>query len=691
MAQRFAVAGLTLAGVMTAPLWADGARVSYSTYGTPGLVEMPTAQSLPDAELGTTVTYFENNTRSTIAFQLTPRLTASFRYSALEGLGGMRSTLFDRSFDLHYRIVDEGAVRPAVAVGLRDFIGTGVYSSEYVVATKTVAPNLTLTGGIGWGRLSDSNEVLNRQAAANALGGQVEAGNWFRGPAAPFAGVAWQATDKLQVKFEYSSDRYAQEVAGGTFTRKDPYNFGLDYRWTDNISLQAFYLNGSTLGASVNVMTNPRLSNAPSGTHAAPFPVRVRAPGEARDLGWTTNPNSVPETRARLKSLMSNEGLVVETMDLTNNRVDVRVRNTRYGYNAEAIGRTARVLTQTMPASVETFVIIPVVNGIPASAVTLRRSDVERYEHAPDGAEQMLAAAQITDGPQVRPAEFDPMLYPRFTWGLGPYARASYFDPDRPVRVGFGLQLNAEYNIAPGLFIGGTFRQRLGGNIDDSTRASNSVIQRVRSESNIYDREGESALRTLTLDYYFKPGKNVYGRVSAGYLEPQFGGVSAELLWKPVQSRFALGAEVNYVKQRDFDQGFGFRDYEVATGHISGYWEFTEGFHAQVDAGRYLAGDWGATFALDREFANGWSVGAYATITDVSAADFGEGSFDKGLRFTIPLEPLLGQASRRKFTTSIQPLTRDGGARLDVDGRLYETVREFHASGLESGWGRFWR
>ena len=45
----------------------------------------------------------------------------------------------------------------------------------------------------------------------------------------------------------------------------------------------------------------------------------------------------------------------------------------------------------------------------------------------------------------------------------------------------------------------------------------------------------------------------------------------------------------------------------------------------KVDAGRYLAGDWGATFALDREFDNGWKVGAYFTLTDMPFDEFGEG------------------------------------------------------------------
>jgi hypothetical protein len=46
----------------------------------------------------------------------------------------------------------------------------------------------------------------------------------------------------------------------------------------------------------------------------------------------------------------------------------------------------------------------------------------------------------------------------------------------------------------------------------------------------------------------------------------------------------------------------------------------------------------GATFEIQKRFANGWSIGAFATLTDVPFEVFGEGSFDKGLIFRVPLD-----------------------------------------------------
>ena len=148
---------------------------------------------------------------------------------------------------------------------------------------------------------------------------------------------------------------------------------------------------------------------------------------------------------------------------------------------------------------------------------------------------------------------------------------------------------------------------------------------------------------------------------------------------------------LNFAKQRDFDQLFGFQDYEVVTGHASAYYDFGGGYLGQIDAGRYLAGDYGATFTLAREFNNGFKLGAFFTLTDVPFDDFGEGSFDKGIQVSIPTSWLSGQSSTDRIDSTIRPVLRDGGARLNVQNRLYELTRGSQGKELEDGWARFWR
>ena len=700
--------GQKIAGLGMASIAAFGAFVAYAdpllsdnpgTFGLPGLIDMPTAESVPEGMIGATVFRFGAGLRVTATFQVTDRLQGAFRYSRVPGIFTNGTALYDRSFDVQYRLLDEKGWRPAVAIGLRDFIGTGVYSGEYIVATKTITPRLRATAGLGWGRLGTNGDIGSPFGSRPALdigeGGKANTDQWFRGPAAPFLGFAWDASDKLTLKAEYSSDAYPRETAAGTLSRDSSVNFGFDYRINKSASVSGYYLYGSEVGLQFNLAIDPRKPPVPSGLETAPLPVRPR-PSPSSDpaawaTDWTADPEVHPGVQTAVAKAMEKDGMVLESMALSATRVEVRLRNQKYLAQPQAIGRTARILTRALPPSVETLVITSLAEGMPTSSVTLARRDVEQLESEESLA--VLRKAEFSDGVAGAHPGLVPTanVYPRFVWSLSPYGEASVFDPDDPLRADFGVELAGRYEFAPGLILSGMVRKKVIGNLDESTRVSDSTVYHVRSDLVEYQKQGDPGIHNLTLAWYTRPAPNLYGRVTLGLLERMYGGVSGELLWKPVDSRLALGAELNHVKQRDFDTLFTFRDYETTTGHVSAYYDFGQGFMGQVDVGRYLLGDWGATFTLDREFANGWKVGAYATFTDLSEADFGEGSFDKGVRLTIPVSWTTGKPSTNKVSTVIKPLNRDGGARLEVDGRLYETIRSTHQGDMQIQWGRFWR
>ena len=64
-------------------------------------------------------------------------------------------------------------------------------------------------------------------------------------------------------------------------------------------------------------------------------------------------------------------------------------------------------------------------------------------------------------------------------------------------------------------------------------------------------------------------------------------------------------------------------------------------------------------------------MGGWATFTDVSAEDFGEGSFDKGIYIKFPLDLFFVESRKDILTASWRPLTRDGGQKLIVGNQLY--------------------
>ena len=697
-------------------------------YGLPGAIDTPSAEMTPDATLGAVLGYSALGNTAGLSFQILPRVTGVLRYGKFDSTEEDRGYVRDRSFDIRVSLLDEspGGWRPAVAVGLQYAIGTGFYASEYVVATKTLSPRLRVSAGLGWGRLASSGGIGSliddRGAPDDEEGGTLNTDQWFRGEAAPFLNIQWKATDKLTLLAEYSGDDYACETGDADSCPRDVWlsdeeplstniNVGLSYQAGQNYQIGAYVLGGKHFGIQASMTLNPRQAPFPSGLEKGPAPVRLRPAVAADPDGWSgawaQDPTAQPAIQQALGDALRKEGQVLESMVLTANRAEVRIRNNRYVQQAEAVGRTARLMTRALPPSVETLVVTSVEGGMPVSSVTMRRSDVERLENTEVG--QIASVAALTDA-DPRPAGLvrSPDVTPRFQWGLRPYLSTGLFDPDEPFRFEVGAAATASYELLPGLTLKGTVRQRLFGNAeqdapgdftvdeylaltDEEIAAENNGVYRVRSDGRMYSGNDKPRVPELTLAWNAHPTSTVYTRVTVGLLENMYGGVSGEVLWKPVNSPLALGAEINRVRKRDYTNAFEFLDYEVTTGHVSAYYEFGGGFVGQLDVGRYLAGDDGATVTLTREFASGWSVGAYATKTNLSAEEYGEGSFDKGIEIKIPLAWATGMPSKRTVGGSLSSLNRDGGRRVRVDDRLYETVRDSHSTKMYEGWGKFWR
>jgi hypothetical protein len=697
LSPRFLLSTLALGTALsTMPALAEMSG-SLNLNGATGLIDMPSGEAQEDATFSFSLGVVGPITRTTLSFQFSERLSGSFRFQTWRDWdtiipGDAKEN--DRSIDLRYLVLKEGKFVPALTIGLQDLTGQGLFSSEYIAATKTFGDRLKVTAGLGWGRLGTDGGIGapfgNRPPVSPT--GTPNADQWFRGEAAPFAGIEYKINDNWTLKGEYSSDAYLlEDDERGLIERDSPFNFGVEYQRGNNMRFGAYSLYGSEFALAFHIILDPKTRATGGVVGAAPVPVKARparaADPDAYDGGWVTQADAGPILRQNLAKRLAADGIAVEDLAYTATTVQIRIRSGRIDAGSQAVGRTARALSHVMPASVEVFEIVPVVNGIGVSKITIRRSDLEQLEYAADNSTLLRERITISDaGPAPAYSLGDEDLYPKFRWGLKPALRLS-----EPTKGDVGLRLSASYDIAPGLVLSGSIYKQLASNRNLST--STSPLPHVRTDSSRYNEFGDPALEQLTLAWFSRPAENVYSRVTVGYLERMHAGISGEVLWKPVDSQLALGVELNYTKQRDTDGGLGFDeyDYDVVTGYVSAYYDFGNGYLAQLDVGRYLAGDVGATISVDRVFANGWRVGAFATVTDVSASDFGEAGFDKGVRFTIPFNWALGTETRRGIDMTFKPGTGDGGARVNVDDRLYQSIREYHTDGLDPDWGRVWR
>ncbi len=730
-----------LAAVPAHAEWFDAYPVPALTndFGGIGLLQNPSARFARDGQFTVGFNEVAPYTRYFVTMQAMPWMEATLRYTSVSDrlysnvpeFSGDQ-TYKDRGFDVKLRLLTEGRIRPALAIGARDFLGTGLFSSEYIVASKSFGP-LDATLGIAWGNMSTRNQIRNpltyisdrfaqRTGYDGGTGGSFS-NVYFRGPRASFFGGVQYATPirGLTLKAEYDANSYQQEALGNNQLVKSAINVGADYQVLPWLHAQASFERGNRFGLTVTATTNfhrqtvpPKfdLPGAPVGLDAYPIAAtapadpgsRLSAPGTigmsmpARQNPLSVRPNDtvIPgpaDLKTRLVSALDYQGTALYAADFKPASVDLFVAQTRFNNVATGVGRIARSAFAVLPAQYETVTVILVENGVETLAVKVPRAGLMEAVKARRGpaVDKLLTEVEISEPPlTLDQANFKgPVndVYPQFLYSVRPGLRTTLGRPEQFILYQAYVGLNGGVLLKRGWGATGQFTVNISNNFDKLRIPTDSRLPPVRSNIAEYLREGTTAISYLQTDYNFNIAPSLYGHVYGGLLEEMFAGVGGEMLYRPATANWAIGADLSYVRQRDFNQFFGMQDYKVLTGFVTGYLHFPK---ARIDAsarvGRYLAKDFGVTFDVARTFESGVRVGAFATFTNVSAADFGEGSFDKGIYLTIPLDLLYARHVRGSIGVLYRPLIRDGGQQLFIRQPLINTTEIARKANLLHNW-----
>lgn len=663
--------------------------VNTGNYGLPNIISLPTAYRLPEGEIVINQQIHKSLARSGISFQALPRLGLSFRYTG-HGIGGGEAygrVNHDRSFDAHISILEESNYLPAISVGLRDFIGTGWYTSEYIVGSKSFR-NFELSVGLGFGRLAGKNTISNPFAIFNkkfenreknneGVGGTFGTLNWYQGNASPFYGISYIYSNQLRFSLEYSPDLMERESS--YMSVKSPLNFGMSYQINNYLDVSAQFLHGSQFSLSASVKTNPNRPPLKGGKDLAPVPMRKRNFGHVKH---TVNQEQI------IKKVLDVDGFEIHYLGFSDNSARIDVTNTKFRSTAQAVGRISSTLQRFTSDSIKT------------ATISFRKLDLQVASYTVDlekiANEQFNPVSYSKDSKSILAIDAKPKSKvtneQNFSWGLGPYIAHRLFNPDLPLSMETGLELKGSYKLFPGLRLSGELRKSVLTNLTDNQRRSNSTLHRVHSDWPLYDFAGQDGhIHTLKISYLKNISSNIYARAHAGWLEPFFAGVGGEILFKPAVSPIALGIDVHYVQKRDYQMMFNLRDYKTTLGHVSLYYDAGGIFEVEINAGRYLAGDWGATTTISRKFGNGWEVGGYATLTDVPFDVFGEGSFDKAIYVSVPLDWIISSPNKTQRRLTLRPITRDGGAQLASSRKLYRFIEKSQNSQFKREFGRLWK
>ncbi|MDP2239477.1 MAG: YjbH domain-containing protein [Burkholderiales bacterium] len=641
--------------------------VTSSDWGGVGLLQTPTARMRRTGDFSFHLSRTQPYTHGNVFVQPLDWLEAGFRYTSVSNrlygpteLSGGQSYK-DKSFDLKARLWTESAYLPQVAVGIRDLAGTGLFSAEYLVASKRTGA-LDWSLGLGWGYLAGRSRNVDVGS-----GGNFSFGTYFTGSTALFGGAQYQTPwERLILKVEYDGNKFQNEPQANNQQLSSPWNFGLVYKAARSVDFTVGVERGNTLmlglslHTSLDGLSTPKLNDPPR------VPVAATRPLQAPD--WSLTSSEIKrQTDWNVRSIgQSGREL----------RVTIDDAETVY-YWRDRVDRVAAVLHRDAPQPVERFTLKYRERGIDvAEHVIDRDAWLEQQTQPVPLSEQREAVIARAAGPAAPETSLYTSKPPRFETGLRLGFQQTLGGPDSFILYQIYAEQQAKLRLRDDTWLQGGLRLGLIDNYDKFKYTAPSNLPRVRTFLREYLTTSNVTVPNLQLTHVGKLSQNQHYSVYGGYLEEMFAGVGAEWLYRPFASRFALGVDVNSVKQRDFSQNFEFRDYRANTGHATLYWDTGwQDVQAKLSAGRYLAGDTGATVELSRTFKNGVAVGAFMTKTNVSGAQFGEGSFDKGVYVSIPFDTILTRSSNTVGYFVWKPLTRDGGAKLWRSVQLFDLTR----------------
>jgi membrane-associated phospholipid phosphatase len=666
-------------------------QLKASDWGDIGLLQTPTARMAAAGDVRFHLSHVSPYTRGTVMLQPLDWFEAGFRYTDVanrlygSNIAGSQSYK-DKSIDVKLRLREETNSLPQVAVGLRDIGGTGLFSGEYLVANKRWG-NWDASLGLGWGYLGARGNLKNplsflgsgfdtRPAPSAGQGGTSNTQAMFHGPTALFGGVQWQApASAWTFKLELDGNDYQHEPQSNNQTVRSPFNLGAVYSYSPNIDFSLAVergnslLFGVTLHGGLNRLYSPKLLDP-----VLP-PLQTDATAIAPPAGWDNT----------AKNIEIYTGWTVRSISQHDASTTVQAETDGALHLQERVERAIRVLHHDAPASSEHFILLLQEHGLPLSRLEIDRAQwVTNHSQAQAPALrspvlQATAGSGMNPAPQSSTAESARWVgkKPGFKLELDPSYSQSLGGPDGFVLYQIGAQAKLEQRFSDNTWLSGDLNLRVLDNYDKFKYDAPSNLPRVRTYAREYVTTARLTMPLLQLTHVQDIGNNQYLSAYAGMLEPMYAGVGAEWLIRPWQGRLAFGVDVNHVRQRDFGQNFALRDYGVNTGHATLYWDTGwNDVQAKLSVGRYLAGDSGATLDVKRVFQNGTTIGAWATKTNVTAEQFGEGSFDKGIYVNIPFDVMLPKSSSSVANIIWNPLMRDGGARLNRKFNLFDLTRQ---------------
>ena len=605
----------------------------------------------------------------------------------------------DKGFNVKFKYRPKNNNLPHIAFGLDDFAGTGFFTREYIVATQELR-DMKISIGMGWGKFVGDNNFDNPLSFLSdnfntrplvsdniSLGGQPSYDKWFRGKATTFGGFEYfvSSVKGLSIKVEYDPYDYFNFSAGdrndtnnSLRTKESDINIGFSYPFNEFITIDASYIKGNTFNLSFAI--------------GATFNGKLRSKPKFHPTIKTSENNEKSEMvfYEDLLHNLNNNNLLLQTANLSEEKLDISISTSQHRNairSSSYAGSIASDVSQNHNLNINEINISHINVGVELNNITYIANHLDGSKDTPIEVIERYTKLDSGNTNSYKDHRFQPSVkFPAIFSSFSPAVISYIGNPEKFYFGGLDLQNISEIQFSRNLLLSAQINYSLYNNFQYTISGPQSEMEHVRTDKVEYLKNANLYIKRLQLDYIWSPRKDLYAKLSGGMFENMFGGFGGQVLYKPFKSKLNISFESFYVRQREYDQIFKFRNYKTFTAHINIGYLLPMGIESNISYGRYLAKDDGFTFDLSRRTSSGFKAGIYFTRTNVSAALFGEGSFDKGFYFQIPMDLFSKDYEGGYSNFKLSPLTRDGGAKLEFDKDLRGLIYNSSLNELRQQW-----
>lgn len=661
--------------------------VTYNHLLLGGYFSMPSARMGPEGEVGAGYGYTPPYINYNFRFQLVDFLEVSGNYRIFKGVADPVLThlgygdFSDKGANVKLSIFSPEATHyrlPGLAIGLEDFIGTKAFRASYIVLTQVfLKQNFEISLGFGADRIN----------------------KWFGGALwMPFRNTKWNYLKDLSLVVEYDAIPYNDESIEKHphgRVKKTAWQFGVKHRLWDAFDLSLAYIRGDKWAFTASTFYNFGTTKGliPKVDDNMPY----KAPVNYQSLGALRPPEAMLQEFVFAFRCQGFE-MVEAWLSDDNGRKVLRLKINNLLYREERLVRTRlnALLSSLLPNNIDKVIVTFEVGTLPIQELHYDASFLRLYREQEIGRYELdiLTPLKEASGPNPYTSM---LLYKKDLewWNLEilPKTQTLFGSASGKFKYALGISANIngfiQNNIFYTLSLGYYFVSYLK-KVNDVDRLNPSQIINVRTDIINYYMQKGLTVDEAFLEKVWNWGKGWYTRVSVGIFEPEYGGVSTEWLYYPVNSNWAVGMDFALLKKRaphglDFTDKVrklhGFKPHWVkflgSQYFLNLYYDWRcTSLEFKISAGKFLADDFGMRTEISRYFPSGLRIGFWYTYTNAKDIINNAIYHDKGVFFSVPLDILYTKTSRTRWGYGMSAWLRDVGVTASTGNRIYDMINQ---------------